>query len=188
MTTGHRTGSPLALTKPETLQPSGRLDPADHATSRDSVPVRLANSIGRVLHARVVRALEDVMKKHPDLIVACMDNRITIPAPVGYGFSMSIATDLGRCRVLFGEWSDDFASVKEAVSLIEDALSGDVRLRVDIFDAHDTRWFLERRLPDGSWIEQPRSGSPSTSPSHAQAMQTVYLHNDFGRIDWNSNG
>ncbi len=149
----------------------------------DDVHIRFAANIGRVLHARAVQKLTRVLEHHPGVFVVYNDNLIAIPSPTAQGFSMSIVTDRGRCTVVFGQWEDDFASADEAVALIDEALYGDVRMRVDIGE-RASRWVLERRLPSGTWIEQPRS-CPEDIPQLMQRhVRTAYLHNDFRRIRW----
>ena len=184
VTTAQKTDpTPVALIGSARLQP----DIADRLRSRneseDNVHVRFAANIGRMLHTRSIRELGRVLARHPNLVVACADNLITIPSPAAHGFTMSIVTERGRCTVVFGEWEDDFASVEEAVGLIEDALHGDIRLRVDM-DDQQTRWVLERRLPDGTWLEQPRADFHEAPRLQEWRIRTTYLHNDFRRITW----
>jgi hypothetical protein len=149
----------------------------------DNVHVRFAANIGRVLHARAVQKLTKVLEHHPGVFVVYNDNLIAIPSPTAQGFSMAIVTDRGRCTVVFGQWEDDFASADEAVALIDDALHGDIRLRVDIGEL-ESHWVLERRLPSGTWLEQPRSCLQNTPHRMQQHVRTAYLHNDFRRIRW----
>lgn len=153
-----------------------------HGESCDNAHSRFAANVGRVLHARAVRKLAKVLEGHPDLFVAYSDNLITIPSPTAQGFTMSIATERGRCTVVFGQWEDDFALVDEAVGLIEDALHGDVRLRVDS-DRLTSRWAMERRRPDGTWLELPRSCFHPDPRPRFQQTRTVYLHNDFRSLE-----
>ena len=149
----------------------------------DNVHVRFAANIGRVLHARAVQKLTKVLEHHPGVFVVYNDNLIAIPSPTAQGFSMSISTDRGRCTVVFGQWEDDFASADEAVGLIDDALHGDLRLRVDIGE-RESHWVLERRLPSGTWLEQPHSSLQNTPRRMQRHVRTAYLHNDFRRIHW----
>ncbi len=187
VTTAQKTNTtPIALISSANLQPGAQVRERNTNDVEDNVHVRFATNIGRVLHARCVRELGRLLTRHPNLVVACTDNLITIPSPAAHGFTMSIVTDRGRCTVVFGEWEDDFTAVEEAVGLIEDALHGDIRLRVDV-DEHDTRWTLERRLPDGTWMEQPRASLPETLKFlRGRRRTTTYLHNDFRRIAWNA--
>jgi hypothetical protein len=73
---------------------------------------------------------------------------------------MSIMTGSGRCLVKLGYWSDEFACVDDAVELIRDAVYGDVRVKEEACGLQ-TRWLLQRRLADNTWLEQPSAASVS---------------------------
>ena len=92
------------------------------------------------------------------------------------GFSMSIKTDRGRYTVCLDEWRDEFALAGEAVELIESALRGDIRIRVDISTV-GRRHTAERRLPNGGWINLPSFEDTIDGTSTGKLIRTVYLRN-----------
>lgn len=143
---------------------------------------RFSTNITRALHARLLQRLSILKQRHPSLILIHAPNEVIMPAPTRHGFPMAICTNNGRYSVRLGEWWDDFARAEEAVELIDDAMCGYIRLKVIVDDTARLST-LERQLPDGIWLEQPRTVAGETR-STTDTPYAVYRHNDFTNLGW----
>ena len=130
---------------------SVKFDYSIETAARDA----LEATIGRAFHARVLKEIARVSQAYPELSLVLTENTVSIPCSTLIGFAMSIQTHRGRYRVTLDEWSDEFARVDEAMALVEDALRGQIRIRIEM-GLGGRYCFAERRLPSGSWIAMPR--------------------------------
>lgn len=86
---------------------------------------------------------------HADLIrgIHCL----TVPATSPGGFRTRFAIDKQQCTLYFDDCAVDVASTAQALELLELALSGELRLRIDTVSGRPHRWSVERRNVDGGW-------------------------------------
>jgi hypothetical protein len=136
----------------------------------------LEATIGRAFHMRVLKEIAHLSQNYPALPLVLTESKISIPCTLPDGFAMSIETERGRYVVRLGDWRDEFALADEAVELIEAALRGEIRVRIDVGPG-GRYCTAERRLPNGDWIGLPRLedgiyASPSSGPT-----RTIILRN-----------
>jgi len=136
----------------------------------------LEAAIGRAFHMRVLKEITQLLQDYPTLPLILSENRISIARIAPDGFPISVETDRGRYVVRLGEWSDEFALANEVVDLLEVALRGDIRLRVDI-DAYGKHWAAERRLPTGEWITLPYHEEMIVAATAREPLRTLFLRN-----------
>ena len=110
-------------------------------------------------------------------------NEVIMPAPSRHGFPIAIVTHAGRYTLHLGDWWDDFAQPEEVVALIDEAMHGYLRLKV-VVDNDVRTSTLERQLPDGNWLEQPRRVVTGQTHSSIAMPYAVYHHNNFQPITW----
>ncbi len=136
----------------------------------------LEATIGRAFHMRVLKEIAHLSQNYPALPLVLTECKISIPCTAPDGFAMSIETDRGRYVVRLGEWRDEFALADEAVELIESALRGDIRIRIDI--GPGGRFYTaERRLPDGAWIDLPHFEDALYPLPKSGPIRTIFLRN-----------
>jgi len=136
----------------------------------------LEATIGRAFHMRVLKEIAHLSQNYPALPLILTESKISIPCTVPDGFAMSIETDRGRYVVRLGEWRDEFALADEAVELIESALRGDIRVRIDI--GPGGRYYTaERRLPTGGWIDLPHFEDALYPIPRSGPTRTIFLRN-----------
>lgn len=141
-------------------------------TARDA----LEATISRAFHIRVLKEIAHLSQNYPALPLILTENKISIPCAAPNGFPMSIETERGHYVVRLGEWCDEFALADEAVELLEAALRGEVRLRIDI-DARGRCCAAERRLPNGEWIRLPRHEESIGHATAAGPIRSLFLRN-----------
>ena len=125
---------------------------------------------------RVLKEIAHLSQNYPMLPLVLTESKISIPCTAPGGFVMSIETDRGRYVVRLGEWRDEFALADEAVELIESALRGDIRIRIDIGPGGRC-YTAERRLPDGAWIDLPHFDDAIYPVSRSGPTRTIFLRN-----------
>lgn len=136
----------------------------------------LEAAIGRAFHMRVLKEIAHLSQNYPALPLVLTESKISIPCTVPDGFAMSIETSRGRYVVRLGEWRDEFALADEAVELIESALRGDIRIRIDI-GAGGRYYTAERRLPNGDWIDLPHFEDAVYAAPRGDPTRTIFLRN-----------
>ncbi len=83
---------------------------------------------------------------------------LSIPAAGDDEFSIRLSRSGGVWILCFDSWHEDFHDRASAIQLIQDALSGRVRLRIDRIGGRPFKWTVERLEGDGRWIELYVSG------------------------------
>jgi hypothetical protein len=136
----------------------------------------LEAKIGRAFHMRALKEIAHVSQNYPELPLVLTENRISIPCMFPDGFAMSIQTDRGRYVVRLGEWRDEFALAGEAIELVEWALRGEIRLRIDI-GARGRKCTAERKLLSGEWVRLPSHEDELDDPLLVGPIRTIYLRN-----------
>lgn len=68
------------------------------------------------------------------------------------GFTISLLRSSDCWIVFFDDWHDEFPDLEMVLVLIGQALSGNVRLRVDRMGQKPWRWTVERKLADRTWV------------------------------------
>jgi len=79
---------------------------------------------------------------------------IRIPATSPGGFDITLLSADGGHVLFLGGWHDEFADLDLALTYVRLALSGDLRLEVEVIGAKASSWSLQRRRADGSWQEE----------------------------------
>jgi len=147
--------------------------------SPSSSRAALEAMIDRAFHMRVLKEIAHISQNYPELPLVLTERTISIPRSVPDGFAVSIHTERGRYVVRLGEWRDEYALADEVVELVEAALRGDIRIRIDI-DAHGQHHVAEQRLPDGEWIKLPHyEETPGAAPMGGPT-RTIFLRNGTG--------
>jgi hypothetical protein len=136
----------------------------------------LEATIGRAFHKRVLKEFARLSQNYPTLPLILTEKRLSIPCTAPDAFAMAIETDRGRYVVHLGAWRDEFAVAGEAVELLEAALRGEVRLRIDI-DALAQHCSAERRLANGEWITLPHYEDIDDDTPRVGPIRTIYLRN-----------
>lgn len=138
----------------------------------------LALTIGRAFHVRVLQEIASLSQDYPGLPLILTENKASIPSTTADGFEVSIQTERGHFIVCLGEWRDEFALVGEAIELIEAALRGEIRLRVDI-GPREQHWTAEKRLLNGQWIRLPRHEESAERAESGDPVRTKVLRNSY---------
>ena len=109
-------------------------------------------------------------------------HRFRIAAASPTGFDMSLAVDEFTVELTFDRWWLHFArNDHRAIELFEQALTGDVRIRIDAIAGKPRNWTLERRLSPNTWMAEQSVG---VLRLWIWGERTVtYLQNDFGFAD-----
>lgn len=76
---------------------------------------------------------------------------LVLRAPTAGQFEIRLIHTGEQWIVCFGDWHDEFFCLDDALTLIERALTGDVRLHINYLNGKTWRWKLERRSGDTSW-------------------------------------
>ena len=145
-----------------------------YSAARDT----LAATIGRAFHVRVLQEIARLSQDYPGLPLILTENKASIPCSAPDGFDVSIQTERGHYIVSLGGWSDEFALVSEAIELLEAALLGAIRLRVD-GGYKDQRWTAEKRLLNGQWLKLPRHEEPDDCAVLVDPARTKVLRNNY---------
>jgi hypothetical protein len=161
---------------------AGRDDPilSDDLTSQSGDIARrmLEATIERAFHKRVLKEFVRLSRDYPTLPLILTEKRLSIPCTAPDEFSMVIETKRGRCVVYLGAWRDEFASVTEAIELLDAAIAGEIRLRIDI-DERGQHCSAEQRLINGDWIELPRCEDTDDDIPFVGVVRTIYLRNGY---------
>ena len=88
----------------------------------------------------------------PHDCISLTQDCLTIRPATGTGFTISLLRGPGSWIVFFDGWHDEFPDLEMVLALIRQALSGEVRLRVDRMGQKPWRWTVERRLGDATWV------------------------------------
>lgn len=95
------------------------------------------------------------------LAVLRSEGGIAIAPKVSGGFDMALSISGGAYTLCFDRWEETFDDPDYVCGLIEDALTGEARLRVDTLAKQRWRWTLERRDASGRWVAESTIGYPT---------------------------
>ncbi len=130
-------------------------------------------------HIRLLEQLARLLQKCPALFLKLKDQTIRIGGTNPNGCPISVMTLRNRYVVRFGDWSAQFALMKDVVDLLQAALEGEVRLLVYIKD-NGSHWVAERRLQTGHWTKIHDVDSltiwPSGEPTHTIVLRNYATH------------
>lgn len=133
--------------------------------------------------------VEQVVSACPraELVRGIASMRIPAPRPQSencqQGFDICVTFDDRKCRLRFDRWSLDFArNDHRAMELFEQAMHGDVRLRVDTIGGEPWHWTLERHTSDKGWVAEQSMGVLNLRFWGQRGV--TYLCNDFGFQAW----
>lgn len=145
-------------------------------TIGDAARDALEAAIGRAFHMRVLKGVAQLVQSFPRLPLLLTENRISISRTAPDGFPMSVETERGRYVVRFAEWSDELVLASEVIELLEAALCGRIRVRVDM-DIYGTHWRAERLVPTGEWITMPRHEDAMDEAAVSEPIRSHFLRN-----------
>lgn len=146
------------------------------SASADVARRMLEATIGRAFHKRVLKEFVRLSNDYPTLPLILTEKRLSIASNAPDEFNMAIETDRGRCVVHLGAWRDEFASAGDAIELLDAAVRGEIRLRIDI-DERAQHCSAERRLANGEWITLPRYDDEFGDDVLVGVVRTIYLRN-----------
>ena len=132
-------------------------------------------NVSRAFQLLALRWLDHLLERYENVTASCGKNRITVPPLSPQGFTVMLSTEGGRCKVLIGPCGEEFGSVAEATDYMTAAVRGDLRLRVDL-DRRPHRWTVERRLADGSWMDDA-AAETSAGAYPCPARSSWYFRN-----------
>jgi hypothetical protein len=78
---------------------------------------------------------------------------LRIPPAQPDGLPIFVIADKRRATLALGSWYDDFTNLRGMLWMIDRAMDGGVRLRIDFANANPIRWAIEAYV-DGSWREK----------------------------------
>jgi hypothetical protein len=130
--------------------------------------------LAREFQKRVLKEFARLSQDYPTLPLILTDRRLTIPCTAPDEFTMTIEAARGHYTAHLGGWRDEFALAGEAVELVEAALRGEIRLRIDI-DAMAQHFSAERRLANGEWITLPQYEDTFNDRPSVGVVRTIYL-------------
>jgi hypothetical protein len=118
-----------------------------------------------------------VCARCPGVEVVRAPTGITLSASGPEGFDMALLIDDRRYVLTFDQWQEAFDDAAAARRLLEAALAGSARLRVDLIAGHRWRWTLERLQGSGTWTAE----STITHPVWRLwgRRETAYLRNAY---------
>ncbi len=147
-------------------------DQSSIATSRTT----LEETINRAFRTKVLKQIADLMQYYPNVPLIVTRNKISIATTAPDGFAMSVRTECGRYVVNLGNWRDELVHAEEAVELVERAMRGEIRLRIDI-DARGQHYTAEQMLPKGDWIALPHCEDDNIHTPMVGPIRTLFLRN-----------
>lgn len=136
----------------------------------------LEETVNQAFRTKVLKQIAELMQGYPTVPLVVTRSKIAIACIAPDGFPMSILIEGGRYVVNLGKWRDELVRAEEAVGLIDAALRGVIRLRIDI-DARGEHCAAERRLPNGDWITLPHYDDDDDDVPLVGPVRTVYLRN-----------
>jgi hypothetical protein len=80
------------------------------------------------------------------------ETHLRIRAAQPDGLPIFVIADKRRATLALGDWYDDFSSLGDLLWMIDRAIEGGVRLRIDFANAEPIRWAVEAYV-DGTWRE-----------------------------------
>lgn len=126
---------------------------------------------------RLAAKIEELVRHNPDVRLDHGDDfiRVTPLSPTGLPVTLILAD--GRCTVALATWHDDFECVDLALSFVELAISGDLRVKVETVGAKPHAWTVERLMRDGTWAVESSMSAVRLFTWGRRAVH--YLRNDW---------
>jgi hypothetical protein len=81
------------------------------------------------------------------------ENHLEIRPAQPNGLSIFVLVDKRRATLALGGWYDDFTSLDSLLWMIDLAIEGRVRVRIDFANTKPIRWAVEADI-DGAWREK----------------------------------
>jgi len=101
--------------------------------------------------APVEQALQ-IMRRHvPAHRLLVRDRSATALAASKFGFDVGFESSGAGCIVFLDGWHDEFANPDQGLRLIQQALTGDLRLKVEAISGRPWMWTVERLGPGSTW-------------------------------------
>ena len=104
-----------------------------------------------------VQRIVERLQRHPELVYHVAGRTVTVKAPTGDGFSVSLTEGVGEWVVAFDGWHEQFASEDEALNCFAFGLSDQCRLQVHYRGSFPYRWTVEERTENG-WRQDSTTG------------------------------
>jgi len=125
----------------------------------------------------LLRDIEEAASRCTGVAINHFASGLTINASGPQGFQMSVMIEDGRFALYFDDWMEEFESEDIVRDVLEAALRGEARLRVDTLAGRRWRWTLERLDAAGNWVSE-------STISHViwrfwGPQSTLYLKNTF---------
>jgi hypothetical protein len=104
-----------------------------------------------------IEEIEQRLKEYPHLKYRISDNSITIDAPSGDGFSVSLLEGNSEWIIGFDGWHEHFDTKDEALNYFAFGLSGKCRLEITLRGSFPYRWTVQSRTNNG-WQTDSTTG------------------------------
>ena len=92
------------------------------------------------------------MRRHvPAHRLLVRDRSATALAASKFGFDVGFESSGAGCIVFLDGWHDEFANFDQGLRLIQQALNGELRLKVEAIAGRPWMWTVERLGPGGTW-------------------------------------
>ena len=105
----------------------------------------------------VIPRIKEKLKKYPHVTYTSAPSQLEIPAQSTTGFRVWVQELLGRCRVGFEGWHEEFSNADTALECFVFGLSTACRLRVFRRGGMDYKWQVLHHV-DGRWIADSETG------------------------------
>lgn len=126
---------------------------------------------------RLAAKIEELVRYNPDVRFDHGGDFIRVTPLSPMGLPVTLILSDGRCTVALATWHDDFECVDLALSFVELAISGDLRLKVETVGAKPNAWTVERLMPDGTWAVESSMSAVRLFSWGRRAVH--YLRNDW---------
>jgi hypothetical protein len=128
-------------------------------------------------HHPFLQEMEAIARGYAGANVERLPSGLAVKGSGPDGFDMAIVVEDGRYALYFDNWAEEFECDEIARRLLEAALKGDARLRVDLLSGRRWRWTLEMLDESGYWL-------PESTISHViwrfwGRHSSVYLRNAY---------
>ncbi|MDX2156537.1 MAG: hypothetical protein SFW09_08500 [Hyphomicrobiaceae bacterium] len=125
----------------------------------------------------VLDELEARLSRCPGTMMKRSSTGLAVAGSGPNGFDMALIASEGQYLVAFDGWEETFDDVSNASKLLEDAVNGLARLRIDTLGGKSWRWTLERLDANGRWVPHSTVGQPVWR--FWGKAKVHYLHNEF---------
>lgn len=101
----------------------------------------------------LLRRLQNMTRRLPGLSCRRYEQTILVESVWKDGFNIAVLFEGGRRVLLLGSWYDEVESSEVAYQLIEKAVTGRLRVRIESRNNRDRSWSVDVITPEGEWVE-----------------------------------